>query len=98
MLTVTFPVVSKMTKVEKANFQRLTYVFIRATVFSGGEGMTAKEFKRKIMAAGWKITQGSRHEIAKHPDKPGVRIEIHRHTGDIPTGTLHKMLKDAGLK
>jgi predicted RNA binding protein YcfA (HicA-like mRNA interferase family) len=67
-------------------------------MYSGGEGMTAKEFKRKIKAKGWKITEGSRHELATHPDKPGVQIAIHRHTGDIPTGTLKKMLKDAGLK
>ena len=60
--------------------------------------MTAKEFKRKIIAAGWKITQGGRHELATHPDKPEIQIPIHRHTGDIPTGTLNKMLKDAGLK
>jgi len=65
---------------------------------SGGADVTAKEFKRKILADGWVITQGKRHELAKHPDKPGIKIEIHRHTGDIPTGTLNKMLKDAGLK
>jgi len=59
--------------------------------------MTAKEFKRRIRAKGWIITQGSKHEHATHPDKPGVMIPIHRHTGDIPTGTLNKMLKDAGL-
>lgn len=60
--------------------------------------MTAKEFKRKLKANGWKITQGSLNELATHPDKPDVQIAIHRHTGDIPTGTLNKMLKDAGLK
>ncbi|MCL2169664.1 MAG: type II toxin-antitoxin system HicA family toxin [Defluviitaleaceae bacterium] len=60
--------------------------------------MTAKEFKRKIKSEGWIIVQGKRHELAHHPDKPGVVIAIHRHTGDIPTGTLNKMLKDAGLK
>ena len=59
--------------------------------------MTAKAFKRKLVAKGWKIVQGSRHELATHPDKPDVQIAIHRHTGDIPTGTLHKILKDAGL-
>ena len=60
--------------------------------------MTAKEFKKIIRAKGWKITQGGRHELATHPDKPEVQIAIHRHTGDIPTGTLNRMLKDAGLK
>jgi len=60
--------------------------------------MTAKEFKRQLKAKGGIITQGSRHELATHPKKPGIQIAIHRHTGDIPTGTLHRMLKDAGLK
>jgi len=60
--------------------------------------MTAKELKRKLIAADWKIEQGGRHEIATHPDKPGLKVLIHRHTGDIPTGTLNKILKDAGLK
>ena len=60
--------------------------------------MTAKELKRKLIAAGWKIIQGGNHELASHPDKPGVLVPIHRHTGDIPSGTLHKILKDTGLK
>jgi len=60
--------------------------------------MTAKEFKRKVVANGWIIKQGTRHEYAVHTDYPGVKIFIHRHTGDIPTGTLNKMLKDAKLK
>lgn len=60
--------------------------------------MTAKELKRKLVAAGWMITQGGRHELATHPEKPGVQVSIHRHTGDIPAGTLNKILKDTGLK
>ena len=60
--------------------------------------MTAKELKRELVAAGWLIKQGGRHELAIHPKKPGVQVPIHRHTGDIPTGTLNKILKDTGLK
>ena len=60
--------------------------------------MTARELKRTLIAAGWEITQGGNHELAAHPDKPGVLVPIHRHTGDIPAGTLHKILKDTGLK
>jgi len=60
--------------------------------------MTAKELKRKLIANGWKITQGGNHEQATHQDKPGIKVPIHRHTGDIPTGTLNKILKDTGLK
>ena len=60
--------------------------------------MTAKELKRVLIANGWKIEQASKHEQATHPNKPGIKIQIHRHTQDIPTGTLSKILKDAGLK
>jgi predicted RNA binding protein YcfA (HicA-like mRNA interferase family) len=60
--------------------------------------MTPKELKRKLTANGWAITQGSGHEMAKHPGKPGVKIPIPRHTGDIPIGTLSNILKAAGLK
>ncbi len=60
--------------------------------------MTAKELKRKLIAAGWVICEGGGHQMATHPDKPTVKIPIHRHTGDIPTGTLHNILKAAGLK
>jgi len=60
--------------------------------------MTAKELKRKLKAAGWTIKEGGNHQLATHPDKPGVQVPIHRHTGDIPTGTLHSILKATGLK
>ena len=60
--------------------------------------MTAKELKRKLKADGWIIKQGTNHEIALHPNKPGAFVPIHRHTGDIPTGTLNQILKDTGLK
>ena len=59
--------------------------------------MTAKELKRKLQAEGWIIIQGSRHELAIHKNKPGLKVPIHRHKGDIPKGTLDKILKDTGL-
>ena len=64
----------------------------------GEELMTAKELKRKLEAEGWCITQGGKHELATHPGKPGIKVPIHRHTGDIPTGTLNDILKKTGLK
>ena len=73
-------------------------MLLRVIVCLRGEGMTAKELKRRLKSAGWTVTQGSRHELATHPDKPEMQIAIHRHTGDIPIGTLNKILKDAGLK
>jgi predicted RNA binding protein YcfA (HicA-like mRNA interferase family) len=60
--------------------------------------MTAKELKRKLIAEGWLVAQGGKHELATHPDKPGVKIPLHRHAGDIPSGTLNNILKAAGLK
>lgn len=60
--------------------------------------MTAKELKRKLIAAGWKITEGGSHSLATHPGKPGVKVPIHRHNGDIPAGTLSSILKITGLK
>jgi len=60
--------------------------------------MTAKELKRRLIAEGWIITQGSRHELATHPDRPGIKVPIPRHTGDIPAGTLNNILKATGLK
>ncbi|MDR1246919.1 MAG: type II toxin-antitoxin system HicA family toxin [Clostridiales Family XIII bacterium] len=60
--------------------------------------MTAKELKRKLIAAGWVITEGGNHSLATHPCKPGVQVPIHRHAGDIPTGTLHKIMKDTDMK
>jgi len=60
--------------------------------------MTARELKKKLIAVGWTITEGGNHSLATHHEKPGIQVPIHRHTGDIPTGTLHKILKDTGLK
>jgi predicted RNA binding protein YcfA (HicA-like mRNA interferase family) len=59
--------------------------------------MTAKELKRKLISNGWIIT-GSRHQMATRPGKPGVKVPIPRHTGDIPAGTLNDILKETGLK
>ena len=60
--------------------------------------MTAKELKRKLITAGWELSEGGRHSLATHPDKPGIKVPIHRHTGDIPIGTLNSILKATGLK
>jgi len=60
--------------------------------------MKPKELKRKLIANGWQIGQGSKHEYATHPDKPGIKIQISRSTKEIPTGTLDRILNDAGLK
>ena len=60
--------------------------------------MTEKEILRLLKENGWVITEGARHHLATHSKKPGVKIPIPRHKKDIPIGTLHNILKAAGLK
>jgi len=60
--------------------------------------MTKRELEQKLRKAGWVITHGKAHDLATNPQKPGVKIPIHRHSGDIPIGTLKSILKDAGLE
>ena len=60
--------------------------------------MTKRKLEQKLLKAGWVITHGKAHDMATHPEKPGVKIPIPRHTGDIPKGTAKSILKDAGLE
>jgi len=60
--------------------------------------MTEREIKKKLRAAGWMITTGKAHDMATNPNRPGVKIPIPRHKGDIPKGTAEAILKEAGLK
>ena len=60
--------------------------------------MTFKELNRKLIATGWyhDHTNGS-HYIYKHYKNFGILVVPH-HKGDIPKGTLNKILKQANLK
>ena len=60
--------------------------------------MTADELKRRLINEGWILAHGGRHDLATHPKKPGVKVPIHRHKGDIPSGTLNTILKQTELK
>jgi predicted RNA binding protein YcfA (HicA-like mRNA interferase family) len=60
--------------------------------------MTKRELEQKLRKAGWIITNGKAHDQATNPQKPGVKIPIPRHTGDIPKGTVKAILKDAELE
>jgi predicted RNA binding protein YcfA (HicA-like mRNA interferase family) len=60
--------------------------------------MTKLELERKLKKAGWVITHGKAHDQATNLAKPGVKIPIPRHTGDIPTGTVKAILKSAGIE
>jgi len=55
------------------------------------------KLRKDLKKAGWTIKPGAKHDQATHPDKPGVKIAIPRHRGNMPKGTLDKIRKDAGL-
>ena len=60
--------------------------------------MTEREILKLLKENGWCIEAGSKHHLATNPDRPGIKIPIPRHRKDIPNGTLHNILKAAGLQ
>jgi predicted RNA binding protein YcfA (HicA-like mRNA interferase family) len=77
----------------------LTYVLLRITLLSrGGFNVIPKEVRKLLRQRGRQFTEGKKHDLATNPEYPGVKIPIPRHTKDIPPGTLHQILKAAGLK
>lgn len=54
--------------------------------------MTAHEVIAKLEHAGFVAHEGSRHTKLVHPD--GRVTVIHRHKGDIPTGTLKAIARE----
>ena len=60
--------------------------------------MTAKQVLKILKADGWyKVSQVGSHIQLKHDHKKG-RVTVSDHKGDIPSGTLNSILKQAGLK
>lgn len=59
--------------------------------------MKRRDLTRTMENAGWIITHGAKHDLAKRPDKPGVKIPIPRHS-EIPEYTANQILREAGLK
>lgn len=59
--------------------------------------MKRKELEKILKSAGWEITHGKRHDMAKHPSKPGIKIPIPRHK-EINEYTAKGILEAAGLK
>ncbi len=60
--------------------------------------MKVREIIKLIERDGWLLSrQAASHKIYKHPVKKGI-VVIPEHGGDIPKGTLHSILKQAGLK
>lgn len=58
--------------------------------------MTKLEVEKLLKDAGFKKHSGGNHDIWSKPEYP--LIPVPRHKGDIPEGTLHKILKTAQLK
>jgi len=62
--------------------------------------MKVREVIRVLEADGWRMQQrkGTNHRKFRHPTKPGVVVVSGNPGHDIATGTLHAILKQAGLK
>jgi predicted RNA binding protein YcfA (HicA-like mRNA interferase family) len=57
---------------------------------------SAREVLAKLLRAGFSETrQSGSHKVLRHPD--GRQTYVAMHPGDIPEGTLRKILKQAGL-
>ncbi len=62
--------------------------------------MTIRELLKILYKHGWMPvearTKGS-HIQLKHPTKPG-KVTVPNHKGDLASGTINSILKQAGLK
>jgi predicted RNA binding protein YcfA (HicA-like mRNA interferase family) len=56
-----------------------------------------RDIDKKLIEAGWEITTGKRHYMAKNPNNPGVKIPLPRHK-EINEYTAQGILEEAGLK
>ena len=75
----------------------VTMLFLKLFGPSKEVTMTAREVIKKLREAGWALHEGGSHTIAVSPD--GKRkTQIHRHTGDIPPGTLKAIERQSGIK
>ena len=64
----------------------------------GRDGMRSREVIEKLVEDGWfeVAVKGSHHQF-KHPTKKG-RVTVPHPKSEIAVGTLHNILKTAGLK
>ena len=59
--------------------------------------MKRKDLDRALKKAGWQIGHGGSHDVARHPDKPGIKLVLPRHA-EGNENTAKGILKAAGLK
>jgi len=63
-----------------------------------GVEVTARELKRVLETAGWKMKEGGKHTVAINRQFPTVQLVIPRGSGDLAKGTVDSILNKAGLK
>ena len=56
--------------------------------------MKRKDIDKALKKAGWIISHGGSHDLATHPQKPGIKIAIPRHK-EVPEFTARGILEDA---
>ena len=57
---------------------------------------SAREVLTKLLRAGFvEVRQAGGHKILRHPD--GRQVYVAMHPGTLPTGTFHKILKQASF-
>ena len=57
---------------------------------------SAREALKRLLRAGFtEVRQSGSHKVLRHPD--GRQTYVAMHPGDIPSGTLRSILKQAGL-
>lgn len=58
--------------------------------------MTSHQVIAALVAAGFEVTEGSRHTKLRHAD--GRITVIPRHARELPKGTLHAIERESGVK
>ena len=46
--------------------------------------MKRRDLDKKLKTAGWEITVGRKHDMAKHPNKPGIKIPLTKKSMNTP--------------
>jgi len=61
--------------------------------------MKVRELLRLLRQNGWyEVRSRGGHRTLKHPEKAGLVIVAIHGSGDVPTGTLKAIMKQAGLE
>lgn len=58
--------------------------------------MKRRDIDKILKKDGWIITPGGNHDLATHPQKPGIKIPLPKHK-EINEYTAKGILDDAGL-